>query len=199
MAKFRYWGVSVLLSLGQADLALATEKPPYGDALAAYFDQARPANDDAAPGTPLYLYRPDSFRRVTFIGHVAPDAGPRWQGVAVDGVWQAAAGPDDLAPLLLPDAGWETADAAGREAIAIRWVVEIVKGGEVVKSGADLVPPAPAGLISPATARTLDDGTIEVTGWVPRLSVTGEVADPFTVRLRTDGTIDGAVAEAVGA
>lgn len=198
MAKFRYWGVSVLLSLGQADLAVAAETPPYGDALEAYFDSAVAADDTAGPEAPLYLYRPDSFRRVTFIGHVAPDSGARWCGVAVDGVWQTAATPDDLAPLLLPDAGWEAADAAKREAIATRWVEEIVMGGEILKSGADLVPPAPGGAIRPAAARTLADGTIEVGGWVPRLTVTGEIADPFTVRLRPDGRIATEVAQGVG-
>ncbi|MGK9230564.1 hypothetical protein KXS07_04345 [Inquilinus limosus] len=188
MAKFRYWGMSVLLSLGQADLAVASEKPPYEDALAAYFGSA---GTDAAQA-PLYLYRPDSFPRVTFIGHVAPDAAPRWRGVAIDGVWQAAATPDELAPLLLPEAGWDAADAATREAIAVRWVEEIVMGGEVLRSGADLVPPAPDGAVHPAVARTLPDGTIEVSGWVSHLSVAGEVADPFTVRLAPDGTVQAA-------
>ncbi|WP_052121311.1 hypothetical protein [Inquilinus limosus] len=186
MAKFRYWGVSVLLSLGQADLAVATERPPYGDALAAYLGSARAANDDQAP---LYLYRPDSFSRVTFIGHVTPDAVPSWRGVALDGVWQPAVSADDLAPLLLPDTGWAAADAATREAIAVRWVEEIVLAGEALKSGADLVPPAPDGAIAPAAARTLPDGSIEVSGWVSHLSVAGEIADPFTVRLAPDGTV----------
>ncbi|MFE0755147.1 hypothetical protein ACFW16_14415 [Inquilinus sp. NPDC058860] len=186
MAKFRYWGVSVLLSLGQADLAMATERPPYGEALAAYLGSVRAANDGTAP---LYLYRPDSFSRVTFIGHVAPDAVPSWRGVAIDGVWQPAATPDDLAPLLLPDTGWSAADEATREAIAVRWVEEIVMTGEVLRSGADLVPPAPEGAIGPAAARTLPDGSIEVSGWVSHLSVAGEVADPFTVRLAPDGTV----------
>jgi hypothetical protein len=188
MAKFRYWGVSVLLSLGQADFAVASEPPPYGDALAAYLQSSMSANDDAALA-PLMLYRPDSFTRVTFIGHVAADAGPLWRGVAIDGVWQPVASPNDLAPLLLPDAGWEAADGAGREAIALRWVEEIVMGGEVLKSGADMVPPAPDGHVLPAAARTLDDGSIEVSGWVSHLSITGEIADPFTIRLRPDGTI----------
>jgi hypothetical protein len=190
MAKFRYWGVSVLLSLGQADLAVATERPPYGDALAAYLGSARAANDDSALA-PLYFYRPDSLARVTFIGHVAPDAVPSWRGVAIDGVWQPAATPDDLAPLLLPDTGWAAADEATREAIAVRWVEEIVLAGEVVKSGADLVPPAPDGAVAPAAARTLPDGSIEVSGWVSHLSIAGEIADPFTVRLAPDGTVLG--------
>jgi hypothetical protein len=189
MAKFRYWGMSVLLSLGQADLAVASERPPYGDALAAYLGSAVAANDDGPAGAPLYLYRPDSFHRVTFIGHAVPDAGPLWRGVAIDGIWQTVASPDDLAPLLLPDTGWDAADALTREAIALRWVEEIVMGGEVLRSGGDMVPPARDGAIHPAAARTLDDGSIEVSGWVSHLSVAGEIADPFTVRLRPDGTI----------
>jgi hypothetical protein len=188
MAKFRYWGMSVLLSLGQADLAVAAERPPYGEALAVYLGSAPAANDDSA-SAPIYLYRPDSFSRVTFIGHVAPNAVPSWRGVAIDGVWQPAATPDDLAPLLLPDTGWDAADAAAREAIAVRWVEEIVMAGGVLRSGADLVPPAPEGAIGPAAARTLPDGTIEVRGWVSHLSIAGELADPFTVRLAPDGTV----------
>jgi hypothetical protein len=58
-----------------------------------------------------------------------------------------------------------------------------------IKRGADLVPPAPDGAVAPAAARTLPDGSIEVSGWVSHLSIAGEIADPFTVRLAPDGTV----------
>jgi hypothetical protein len=186
MPFFRVWGVSAAIVLGQFSLpAVADDTAPVDDDLEVYRD----ATDDSTRDSTLCIYRPDSFPAVTFITPVVPDPGCRWQGAVLDGRWQPDIGVDELAAVLLPRAGWAEATADKREDLARRWVTEIVMKGEVLSSGADMVPPNHTDPITPPALRRLPDGILEVSGWTGRITVAGPQAHPFTVRLRADGTL----------